>query len=122
MTQRRSGAVAQWRSGAVAQWRSGAVAQWRSGAVAQWRSGAAAQWRSGAVAQWRSGAVARVSESQLREPGFLSFTAVLNLGQMFFTLHCSIYGGGYLCTNSLCVLIAASPDASPRSRDGVRLN
>ena len=101
--------MVQWCSGAVVQWCSGAVVQWCSGAVVQWCSGAVVQWCSGAVVQWCSGAVARVSESQLRAPGFQSFIAVLNLGQGFSTLH---YGGGYLCTNTLCELIAAWLDAS----------
>ena len=51
-------------------------------------------------AQWLRG---RASDSRLRRPGFESCTAVLNLGQVFFTLHCSSllsYINEYLAINS----------------------
>ena len=67
------------------------------------------------------------------EPGVDFCAAVSNFGKVFFNLHCSssltcmnvymtIDSGGYLCTNSLCVLIASWLDASPRSLDDVWLN
>ena len=34
----------------------------------------------------------------------------------------AVDSGGYLCTNSLCALIAASLRASQRCRNGVQLN
>ena len=134
MAQRRSGAVAQWRSGAVAQWRSGAVAQWRSGAVAQWRSGAVAQWRSGAVAQWRSGAVAQwrsglsfgLSTNRNRVQILCSrvkpWASCYSNSPSCMGEYLSIDSGGYVCTNSLRVLVAAWLDASQRNLDSFRLN
>ena len=62
---------------AMARWRGGAVARWRGGAVTRWRGGAV---RGGAVARWRGGSVAKV-DSRLREPGFESRAALMNIGQ-----------------------------------------
>ena len=60
--------------------------------------------------------VSRASDSQLREPGFESFAAISNSGQVLFTLHCpssrsfmngyvALGSGGYWYTNSLRALI-----------------
>ena len=45
-----------------------------------------------------------------------------SLGYILVNVYLAIDSGGYLCTNSLCALIAASLGASHRSRNDVPLN
>ena len=58
------------------------MVQWCNGAVMQWCSDAVVQWCSGAVVQWCSGAAGKASDFRLREPGFESYAAVTNIGQV----------------------------------------
>ena len=78
-------------------------------------------------AQWLRG---RTSDSQLREPGFVSCAVVLKPWASFFTLHCSsslscnheyltIYSGGYVYEQPSRIICSIQLVASQRSRDGV---
>ena len=65
----------------------------------------------------------RVSNSQLREPGFKSYAAASNLGQVILhfssSLSCmneylAIDSGGYLCSNALITCMARCFPEKPR--------